>query len=200
MNREHAEGLLYQALQTEIGGIEVYQNAIESARNDDLKDEWREYLDQTRTHRKKLLAVFETLGLDPDEDKPARRIVRDKAEALVKAMKTAREILSAEEAELVAGECVVDAETKDHLNWSLLEHVVEEGPKAFAEALKQPVSEVLEQESEHLFHTQGFTRELWLKHLGFPAALPPPEEQKSVQTKIGAGRAEHQRQDYIQRG
>jgi hypothetical protein len=31
------------------------------------------------------------------------------------------------------------------------------------------------------------------------AALPPPEEEKSVKTKIGAGRAEHERNDYVQK-
>jgi hypothetical protein len=43
----------------------------------------------------------------------------------------------------------------------------------------------------------GWARELWLDFLGVPAALPPPEEEKKVATQIGAGRAEHERDDYI---
>lgn len=33
-------------------------------------------------------------------------------------------------------------------------------------------------------------RELWLKSLGLPAILPPPEEVRDVKTAIGAARAE----------
>jgi len=36
--------LLYQALETEKGGIEVYRTALRCAVNDDLREEWEEYL------------------------------------------------------------------------------------------------------------------------------------------------------------
>ncbi len=32
--------LLYQALETELGGIKVYETALTCAVNEDLKDEW----------------------------------------------------------------------------------------------------------------------------------------------------------------
>jgi len=38
---------------------------------------------------------------------------------------------------------------------------------------------------------------LWLDYLGVPAALSPPEEEKQVATRIGAGRAEHERDEYV---
>jgi hypothetical protein len=38
---------------------------------------------------------------------------------------------------------------------------------------------------------------LWLKSLGLPAVIPPPEERKNVETAIGASRAEHQREEMI---
>jgi hypothetical protein len=197
MDRNHAQDLLYQALETEIGGEGVYRAALELAREEDLVKEWEEYLEQTLTHRQRLLGAFETLGLDPDAETDSRKIVRRKAEGLVEAMRMAGETLSPQGAQLVAGECVVEAETKDHLNWSLLEHIVEAGPKQYADALREPVEETLVEEAEHRFHTEGWTRELWLAHLGFDAALPPPEEEKSVQTKIGAGRAEKAREEYL---
>ena len=108
----------------------------------------------------------------------------------------ALELLDADPAQIFAGECVTEAESKDHLSWSLLEHVAKDGSDPYKSALMQPVSKVITQESHHLFHTQGWTRELWIKQLGFPAALPPPEEIKSVETQIGAGRAEQQRDRY----
>jgi hypothetical protein len=65
------------------------------------------------------------------------------------------------------------------------------------DAVQEAYGEVADQEAHHLFHTMGWARELWLDYLGVPAALPPPEEQKDVSTQIGAGRAEHARDDYI---
>jgi len=44
-------------------------------------------------------------------------------------------------------------------------------------------------QDEHLYHTSGLCRELWLEALELPAVLPPPEEQKDVKTAIGAARA-----------
>lgn len=196
MNDKHAQGLLYQALETEQGGQKIYRTAIRAAKNPDLRDEWEGYLDQTKTHEQRLLSVFETLGLDPKASHPARKVVRHKAEGLVKAIEMAMDEMTGAEAQLVAGECVVEAETKDHLNWSLLSHIVDNGPKRYADALREAVEETLEEEGEHLFHSEGWTRELWIDFLGFNAALPPPEEEKSVKTKIGAGRAEHAREQY----
>lgn len=48
------------------------------------------------------------------------------------------------------------------------------------------------------YSTNGFTRELWIASLGLPAVLPPPEEIKSVESAIGAARAENQRDNMLQ--
>ena len=45
MNREHVEELLYQTLETEKGGIQVYETALKCAVNDELKKEWGKYLE-----------------------------------------------------------------------------------------------------------------------------------------------------------
>jgi TRAP-type C4-dicarboxylate transport system substrate-binding protein len=60
-------------------------------------------------------------------------------------------------------------------------------------ALKDAHEEVEEEEDEHLYHTQGWCRELWIESLGMAAVLPPPEEEKDVKTAIGAARAEQER-------
>jgi hypothetical protein len=98
-------------------------------------------------------------------------------------MRMALESGSKESAQLVAAECVVLAETKDHMNWSLIGKVIEElegGPKA---ALADAHEEVEEQEDEHLYHTAGWTRELWLQSLGLVAEIPPPEETEDVRSE-----------------
>ena len=58
--------LLLQALETELGGVQVYETALRCVVNEDLKEEWEKYLEQTTHHKEILTEVFEKLGLDPN--------------------------------------------------------------------------------------------------------------------------------------
>ena len=189
MKKQQLHELLYQALETEIGGMAVYETALRCAVNDELREEWQEYLDQTSNHEAIMRNVFEQLGLDASADTAGRQVVRHIGESLVAAMEMALAAGPPEAAQLVAGECVVFAETKDHLNWELIGTAAEKAPKAVATILEDACAEVEDQEDEHLYHSTGWTRELWMESLGLPAVLPPPEEQKHVKTAIGAARA-----------
>jgi rubrerythrin len=195
MNQEQLHELLYQALETEQGGIAVYSTALRCALNDDLKKEWQEYLEQTTRHETIVRSLFENLGLDAAADTPGRQVVRHIGESLVTAMEMALTAGPPEAAQLVAGECVVLAETKDHLNWELIGAASEKATGAVAKALDEAYSEVEDEEDEHLYHSTGWTRELWIESLGLPAVLPPPEEQKHVKTAIGASRAKQAREE-----
>jgi rubrerythrin len=197
MEKEQLHGLLYQALETEQGGIKVYSKAVECAQNEDLKEEWQKYLEQTRNHERVVLEVFEKLGLDPVAETPGRKVVRHIGQSLVKAMDMALAEGTPEEAEIVAAECVVHAETKDHLNWELIGECGKKLKGEQAKALKDACEEVEEEEDEHLYHTTGWTRELWIQALGMPAVLPPPEEEKEVKTAIGAARAKQSRKEML---
>lgn len=185
--------LVYQALETELGGVQVYETALRCAVNDDLRKEWTSYLDETRKHVEVITRVCEALGLDTSVETPGRKVVRHQGESLVKAMEMALAEGSATAAELVACECVVLAETKDHANWELIGHVGKHGKGESAKVLKTAYEAVEQDEDHHLFHTQGWSRELWIQSLGFPAVLPPPEEVRKVETAIGASRAEQAR-------
>lgn len=191
--------LLYQALETEIGGAEIYKNAIQCAVNPDLKKEWTGYLKETKHHQDVLLDVFESLGLDPATQTPGRKVVAHLGASLVQAIQMARKSGDARGAELVAGECVTLAETKDHLNWELIGHVAENGSGEWTRVLKAAHDEVEEDEDHHLYHTTGWTRELWIDALGLPAVLPPPEEIKQVETAIGASRAGQARDQMLKK-
>ena len=120
MKKEQLNELLYQALETEAGGVQVYETAIRCAINADLKEEWKQYLAQTRTHEQIMRGLLEKMGLDSAIDTPGRQIVRHKGESLVDAMKMALKAGDRQAAQLVAAECVVTAETKDHQNWELI--------------------------------------------------------------------------------
>jgi rubrerythrin len=193
MNEEQMQELLYQALQVEIGGVEVYQTALRCVQNEDLKGEWEEYLEQTQRHVAIVQEVCAKLSRDPETETPGRAVVRHIGESLVKAMEMALESGPPEAAEIVAAECVVLAETKDHLDWELIGMLASKAKGETAEALRKAHKEVEDQEDEHLYHTTGWCRELWIQALGMPAVLPPPEEEKDVKTAIGAARAKQER-------
>jgi hypothetical protein len=189
-NEQVAE-LLLQSLEHEKGGVQVYTTALKCAVNDDLKEEWDKYLEETTHHVEVLTEVCGTLGIDATKETPGVLVVRHLGQSLVKAMQMALQAGKPEAAQLVACECVVLAETKDHLDWELIGKCGEKllkGEKA--KALKDAYQEIEDQEDEHLYHTKGWCRELWIESLGMKAVLPPPEEKQHVTTAIGAARAE----------
>jgi rubrerythrin len=197
MKSEQIGELLLQALETEQGGIEIYRTAIRCAQNDDLRDEWEEYLEQTQNHETVVRALIDTLGLDAEEESPGRLVVRHIGTSLVQAMEMALESAEPAAAELVATECVVLAETKDHLNWELIGQLAEHADGDMKKALADAHGEVEDEEDEHVYHTSGWARELWISALGLPAVLPPPEEEKDVKTAIGAARAKAAREEML---
>jgi rubrerythrin len=190
---EQLNELLLQALETEMGGVQVYQAALNCVVNEDLKKEWGKYLEQTNRHVEVLRDLCETFEVDPEEETPGRQVVRHLGASLVKAIDMSMESGEPEAAELVACECVVLAETKDHLNWELLSQCAEKAKGEKARALKEACEAIEEEEDEHLYHSKGWCRELWIAFLGMPAVLPPPEEEKEVKTAIGAARAQKAR-------
>lgn len=187
------ENLLYQLLETELGGVQVYETALRCAVNEDLKEEWEKYLDETKRHVQIARGAVEAAGLDPDADVPARMTVRSMGETLVKMMKLALSQGDPKAAELTACECVVEAETKDHQNWELVSELAKHAKGDLKKALHEACEEVEPQEDHHLYHTKGWARELWMDGLGLGAELPPPEEKKDVETAIGAERAKNAR-------
>jgi hypothetical protein len=193
MNREKFQDLMYEALETELGGVKVYETALKCAQNDELKEEWERYLEETKGHVEKLIKAFGGFGLDPQQETPGRQVCRHIAASLVQAMQMALKAGDPAAAQVVACECVVHAETKDHLNWELLGECAEELDADAKSFLCEIIEEVEEQEDEHYYHTKGWTRELWIEGLGMPAVVPPPEEEKDVHTAIGAEKAKNAR-------
>jgi hypothetical protein len=190
MNIQQVEELVLQSLEHEVGGVKVYSAALRCAQNPELRSEWEEYLEQTKNHVRVLEGVCTALGIDAGRETPGRGVVRHVGGALVQAMEMALAAGDPAAAEIVACECVVLAETKDHADWQLLGKCAEKLEGSGAAALKQAYSEVEDQEDEHLYHTKGWCRELWIQSLGLPAVLPPPEETQHVKTAMGAARAE----------
>ncbi|HEX5704604.1 MAG TPA: hypothetical protein VFX97_15490 [Pyrinomonadaceae bacterium] len=198
LNTAQTVELLYQALETEKGGVQIYTTALRCALNKDLREEWREYLEQTKAHVQVVSEVLKSLDLPLDAETPGRKIVRHIGDSLVKAMEMALRGPDLAAAQIVAAECVTLAETKDHTNWELIGELAKNSSGEMAALLKEAHTHVEPEEDEHLYHTQGWTRELWIESLGMPAVLPPPEEVKDVKTAIEAARAKKSRANKAQ--
>lgn len=193
LNTSHVTELLYQALETEKGGVQIYATALRCALNEDLKEEWNKYLEQTKTHVQIVSDILKSMNLDVEVETPGRKIVRHIGDSLVQAMEMALRGPDLAAAQIVAAECVTLAETKDHLNWGLIGEIAKNATGDGAKTLQQAYGQVEPEEDEHLYHTAGWTRELWIEALGMPAVLPPPEEQRDVETAIEAARAKKSR-------
>jgi hypothetical protein len=171
----------------------VYQTALKCVLNEDLKEEWEKYLEETQNHVHVLHNVCLQMQIDPEEQTPGRQITHDKGVALVASMEAALKAGDKEAAQCVAAEAVTMAELVDHTNWELIGEVAKKMTGADGKALKEAYQEVEDQEDEHYYHSKGWLRELSLEGLGLKAVLPPPEERKHVKTAIGAARAEQER-------
>jgi hypothetical protein len=190
MKTKQLEELVLQSLEHEMGGVKVYETALTCAVNAQLKAEWQKYLEQTRTHVIVLEEVCRVLHIDPLKATPGRDVVRSVGAALVNAMTMAKAAGDRHAAELVACESVVLAESKDHLDWELLGKCADELSGAQGDTLKSAYEQIEEQEDEHLDHSKGWCRELWLQSLDLDAVLPPTEERRQVKSATDAARAE----------
>jgi len=193
MDMQMVKELLLQSLEHEMGGVKIYETALKCAQNEELKEEWQRYHQETEHHVQVLHDVLSQMQLDPQEQTPGRKIVHDMGASFVAAMEAALGAGDPGMAECVAAECVVLAEEKDHSNWQLIGEVAKKMTGAEAKALKAAYQEVEDQEDEHYYHSKGWLRELSMQSLGMKAVLPPPEEKKHVKTAIGQARAEQSR-------
>lgn len=196
MNQAQRDEHLQQMHETELGGVKIYETALQCVLNPDLKEEWEKYLEQTKRHVEVVSDLMAQLGV-PEKETPGRKVVRHIGLSLVAAMEMAKQSAPAEAAELVACECVVNAETKDHANWELLGKYGEAAKGDEKQAITAACEEVEDEEDEHIYHSKGWCRELAIAALGMKAVLPPPEEQKDVKTAIGAARAAQARKEML---
>jgi len=194
MNTLQVRELLLQSLEHERGGALIYKAAIGAAVRPDLKAEWTKYLEQTEQHVAALTEICESFEIDPFLMTPGRQIVKANGAALLNAIEMARAAGDPKAAQLVAAECIVLAETKDHMDWELIGEVAKGLSGEQRELVSAAYERIEDEEDEHLYHTQGWARELWMDSLGLPAELPPPEEKENVTTAAEAQQAKEMRE------
>lgn len=192
MKQEQLAELVLQSLEHARGRVSVYKTAIRCAAASELRDEWTRYLEESEKHVEALANACAALQLDSAETSPRRELLQGLSLSLVEAMTKAMMRLSKEEAQLVACECVILAETKGHLDWELLGKAAKELPGAAASSLREAHAGIAEQEDEHLYRTQGWWRELWIGALDLAAVVPPPEGRKQARSAMPAAQAQSQ--------
>lgn len=174
MDREQLHELLLQALEIERGSVRVYESALEVAVDSRLREEWRRYLEETRRHERVVQRLLAELGLEAHES-PGRAVTRALGESLVGAIRLARNRDAPEAAQCVACECILLAETREHLNWELICAAAQSSDRSELRGLRAASASVQDEEDEHLFHGAGWCRELWLQRLGLAPLDPRPE-------------------------
>lgn len=97
--------LLLQSLTHEKGGVLIYQTALKCAVNDDLREEWETYLDETEAHVRILTDACDELGIDTKQSSPGCDVVEHLGTALVQAMEMALRAGDPDAAQIVACEC-----------------------------------------------------------------------------------------------
>ena len=152
-----------------------------------------QYLAQTEHHVTVLTGVCQALGAEPGEMTPGCRIVQHTGKSLVAAMQLALAEGDPAAAELVACECVVLAETKDHADWELIGECAKAAEAPSAQVLQAAYDEIEDEEDQHLYHTKGWCRELWLRSLGLKSVIPPSEEKMNAKSAAAAEQARHHR-------
>ena len=81
--------LILQSLEHEKGGVKIYETALKCVKHPDLREDWQEYLEQTRNHVEVLTTLCTKIGLTTDQDTPGQQIVRHVGASLVQAMEMA---------------------------------------------------------------------------------------------------------------
>jgi hypothetical protein len=194
----HLRELLYETLETELGNVDVYKTALLCAVDTDLKAEWQKYLHETENHVQVVLRIFDNLKLDPDEETAGRHVVRHIGESLVEAMELSLSAGNAEASQRVAAERIVEAETKDQLNWELLSRLAEHINGTEGRIIQEAAAEIENEKNSHLYHGARCARQLWSEFLEMPAPLPTPDEvEKKFKTAVGSGRLKNKVQPLI---
>jgi hypothetical protein len=119
---EEVVDLLLQALETEMGGADVYRTALKCVHNERLRQEWSADLDQAEKHVRILRDACERLGLDPELDTPGRRAVRDSGRALMRSLLLALSETQVDGLDEIVCDCVALAGARDPSSWAALEH------------------------------------------------------------------------------
>lgn len=185
MDKDQLSELLLQSLTHEEGCVLVYRAALGCVSNRDLHAEWSESLRETEQHVLILTLVCDSLGIDPGRRTECCRMTAQLTEALERTLLAASKMADREEAQRVACDCLVLAETRHHASWTLIAQCADSHRGPEARVLKSAVEHVESEVHGKLSRARNWCRELWLDALwSTPAATDAP-----VDTTVASGEA-----------
>jgi hypothetical protein len=182
LNHFNVEALLLQALETAIGSVRIYESAIAYSAHSSQILEWEQYLKEARCHVRALESLCEALQINVLAMAPARQVVRHISSSLVSAMDMAKPGEGSAVAQIVAGECVLLAETRNHVKWELIAQVGRHGRGHAATMLLEMHGDIRAEKNLHLASSQSWCRQLWEEALGLPAGAEPSSQ--TVRTRV----------------
>jgi hypothetical protein len=132
-------------LAVEMGGVKLYDKALNELQHPEHEDKLGQFLQQTERHVELCTEMLEAAGGDSNYQSPGAQAAEQKADGLRSAE------VPAEMADLNNIENLVLAETKDHWNWETLASVVSKiGDPELKRMATKAISEVRKQEKMHL--------------------------------------------------
>jgi rubrerythrin len=159
-----------EMLAVEMGGIKLYQKALDGLEHPELEEKLTEFLEQTEHHAELCKQMLNAAGAEPDYVSPNAEIAEQKAEALLSTEAVA------ERSDVNNLENLVLAETKDHWNWEMLGSVATkiEDPE-LKSVVKKALREVSKQEKRHVDWNQKA-----LTKIALELAMESPDEMESA--------------------
>src|SRR5215204_2271595 len=177
MQQQIIEDKLSEFLMVEQCGLELYTTVAARSQTPKLKAKYEEFGRETAHHREVLVKLIAAVGGDPDYVSPSARVVQFKAAKLLESA-LAVDGLSQAEIECSDLETVLLAETKDHADWHALSQLAEQASGDLKKALESAVSEVEEEEDEHVEWARETLSQMTLQMVAEGKA-PPSERWQS---------------------
>jgi rubrerythrin len=179
MQQQIIEDKLSEFLMVEQCGLQLYTTVAARSHTPKLKAKYEEFGRETAHHREVLVKLIAAVGGDPDYVSPSARVVQFKAAKLLESALTV-DGLSQAEIECSDLENVLLAETKDHADWHVLAQLAEQATGDLKQALQSAVSEVEEEEDEHLEWARETLSRMTLQMVTEGKPAPPKPWQSRI--------------------
>ena len=171
---EWLKDFLSEMLAVEMGGVKLYEKALDELEHSDLGDKLAEFLRQTERHVELCTEMLEAAADDASYRSPGAEAADQKAKGLLSVQ------VPAELIDLNNIENLVLAETKDHWDWEMLASIAPRiGDPELKRMASKAIREVSKQEQAHLnWNEQTLSKLAMESAMRAPDREVPEEEEE----------------------
>jgi rubrerythrin len=171
LGTEWLKDFLSEMLAVEMGGVKLYEKALDQLEHSELEEKLTEFLHQTERHVELCTEMLEAAGGDADYRSPGAEAADQKANGLL-AVQVPPELT-----DLNNIENLVLAETKDHWDWEMLASIAPKiGDPELKRMASQAIREVRKQEQAHVNWNEQTLNKLAMES---SMRAPGPEDEAS---------------------